>query len=479
MDESKIGIKIADGTFFPILEGYGKGKKRLVLTTVNDDQSSVQIDLYKGSGENIEEASYVGSLVIEDIIPAQKGVPEIELLIGIDENGNLNAEAGDTGVEERQSLSVSLESLDEDSFSTPNFEIDETAFEEVPSFEDEELDDDLDFEDAGLDSAPEMDESELDSEPDLDMSELDDDLDFDESALGTEPDLDMSELDDDFDFNETELGSEPELGDSVPDDDIDFDESALGDDIDFDESTLDGEPDFDDSLNLDMTEELEEEPAINDMPEFDEFDQTIEDDFGQDFDEQLDQDRYEEEEEENAPPEENEGRRNPLAIAVLIILILAILGIGAFFIIKSMSGDSIPELRAGNEAPADENAAADDLADAEPEPEPEPEVTAAPEVPEQAPENVPETVVQEPEEPEAAAAPEISEDSGSQVSSSAVPPEGSGGGVWYRLKWGDTLWDLSNSFYRTPWLYKIIAVENSIRNPDLIYAGDDIHIPEN
>ena len=65
------------------------------------------------------------------------------------------------------------------------------------------------------------------------------------------------------------------------------------------------------------------------------------------------------------------------------------------------------------------------------------------------------------------------------VEYTSVPPEGRGGGVWYRLKWGDTLWDLSNSFYRTPWLYGLIAVENGIKNPDVIYSGTDILIPEN
>ena len=91
MDNSTIGIKIADGTFFPILEEDSSGRKRLVLTTVNDDQGSVQIDLYKGKGEVLKNALYIGSLVIEDIMPAMKGEPEIELIIGIDKDGNLNA----------------------------------------------------------------------------------------------------------------------------------------------------------------------------------------------------------------------------------------------------------------------------------------------------------------------------------------------------------------------------------------------------
>jgi nucleoid-associated protein YgaU len=52
------------------------------------------------------------------------------------------------------------------------------------------------------------------------------------------------------------------------------------------------------------------------------------------------------------------------------------------------------------------------------------------------------------------------------------------GGTWYWIKWGDTLWDLSHTFYRTPWLYGKIAKENNIKNPDLIYANSKIYIPE-
>ena len=48
--------------------------------------------------------------------------------------------------------------------------------------------------------------------------------------------------------------------------------------------------------------------------------------------------------------------------------------------------------------------------------------------------------------------------------------------VRYRIKWGDTLWDISNTYYRTPWLYKKIARDNKIKNPDLIYAGYHIII---
>lgn len=43
--------------------------------------------------------------------------------------------------------------------------------------------------------------------------------------------------------------------------------------------------------------------------------------------------------------------------------------------------------------------------------------------------------------------------------------------IKYKIKQGDTLWDISETFYKDPWLYGEIAEENNIKNPDLIYPG--------
>ena len=43
---SKIGIRIADGSFYPILEVGMKEKKKLVLTTAKDSQNKIRIDLF-------------------------------------------------------------------------------------------------------------------------------------------------------------------------------------------------------------------------------------------------------------------------------------------------------------------------------------------------------------------------------------------------------------------------------------------------
>lgn len=51
--------------------------------------------------------------------------------------------------------------------------------------------------------------------------------------------------------------------------------------------------------------------------------------------------------------------------------------------------------------------------------------------------------------------------------------------VTYKIKWGDTLWDIADTYYKNPWKYKTIASFNGIRNPDHIISGTVITIPEN
>ncbi|MBQ3836358.1 MAG: LysM peptidoglycan-binding domain-containing protein, partial [Treponema sp.] len=50
--------------------------------------------------------------------------------------------------------------------------------------------------------------------------------------------------------------------------------------------------------------------------------------------------------------------------------------------------------------------------------------------------------------------------------------------ITYKIKWGDTLWDISAAYYKNPWRYKKIARYNGIKNPNHIVAGTYIKIPE-
>ena len=137
---SNIGIKIANGEFYPIVEENSSVKKRLVLTTVHDKQRSVQIDLYKSYTRTMADALYIGSLVVENIKPRPKGEPSIELVISSTQKGVITADAVDTDTTskgEHQTLNVSLQSLEDDNrdYDIPDFELDRSESTPTGLFE--------------------------------------------------------------------------------------------------------------------------------------------------------------------------------------------------------------------------------------------------------------------------------------------------------------------------------------------------------
>jgi hypothetical protein len=133
---SNIGIKIANGEFYPIIEENSLLKKRLILTTVHDNQPSVQIDLYRSTVGVMADAQYIGSLVVENIKQKSKGEPSIEMVISSNSRGEIIADAIDLDTSaggEHYVLTVSLKSLDETSrdMEIPDFELESN--EEPPT----------------------------------------------------------------------------------------------------------------------------------------------------------------------------------------------------------------------------------------------------------------------------------------------------------------------------------------------------------
>ena len=97
----------------------------------------------------------------------------------------------------------------------------------------------------------------------------------------------------------------------------------------------------------------------------------------------------------------------------------------------------------------------------------------APAVP--AVEPTPEPVVTEPATPPPAETPAAETPAATVVEEPAAPvqpePAPEAKETKLKLKWGDTLWDISEAYYKTPWLYSKIAKFNKIKNPNLIIAG--------
>ena len=348
---AKIGIKLADGTFFPIMDDDFSASETLELTTVRDNQRSVQINLFKKE-DDASDPLYIGSLIVEDIQEKAAGDPTIELQLALDEDKNLSAEAVDKDSGSRQALKVSLETFADQAF------------------------DDLDF----------------------DLSSETADADIDLSASNTN-------IDDDF-------GTQHE----------------------FSASTF-----------------------------------------------------YTDEDEEEQHPR----RGIPVWLLVILILLgIAALVLGILLLTKKNLAEEehpmaiqpdtttvIPSEKSPTQESVDP-VPAPSLPAEEPVTEPPAPRPAAPNPPAPAEPPAPQQPIQqktpapqEPakqEQPVKPAAPAVKEPAASAPAQKAVR---------YKIRWGDTLWDLSETYYRNPWLYTKIATHNKLKNPDLIISGTYIEIP--
>lgn len=351
---SKIGIKLADGTFFPILDEDALSEQSLELTTVRENQESVQINLFKQVDET--EPEYIGSLIVEDVSTGAAGDPTINLKIKLDEEKNLSAEAIDEGSGSHQSLKVSLKNLDEASLDGIDFDF--TSFDDSTGFESN---------------------------------------------------------DDDYFIKE---------------------DDALS---------------FDDSLESRADSQL----------------------YGQN-------------------EEKSEKKKMPLwLIIVIIILCITALVFAILLLTKKMpfaDKDKIasaPEkVEQVQESKKDVNATTSNA------PQENAEEKAAAEAKRKAEEEAKQKAEankkaeEEAKQKAEAEAKKKAEEEAKQKADAKKKAEAqkksnvnSNGAVRYKVKWGDTLWDLSETYYKTPWLYKKIADYNKIKNPNLIIAGTYIDIP--
>ena len=593
-----IGIKLADGTFYPILE-EGQPKKRLLeLTTVEDNQTTVMVDLYRSETGTMADAEYVDTLQISGLVPHPEGEPALNLMIQLDDNNVLSAEV--TDVESGASSNTTVKLVNrpaEERAATPDFLLSEitdadsknTSIPDEMGFADEAFpadfpesipldafDDSLpdnsgqneptefspaetdflpdfdtgsmtipDFDDPGFDEAPlvneELPEYIDDFPEEIEVNDALDDLlegfpiapettdedtapaDFDTpvpaddgtSATVTEsseqeaaddnfslPDFSDIVFDEDTPAETTDAdtgstgedtapadfdtpvpaddgtsatvaeSSEQEAADdnfSLPDfSDIVFDKDTPAETAHADyESFTQNPPDTDSS-------QLVEEAALPDFSNFElpDFDDPAVNNFDsasglftdQDFDDPVFQEQstgnnnmqnfdfsglYDDPTTDSYPSDEKKHRN---IIPVVICVICALICLGALGIILWFLPSHID---------IDISRRPIDSAITESE-EPDISIPAVTQLPVQ-PQPKEDTIV-------------ISE-TPAVVPMEPPVAEPKPDPVRYKIKWGDTLWDLADSYYNNPWLYKKIAAENSISNPDYIISGTSIIIP--
>ena len=81
-------------------------KKSQVFSTAEDNQSAVDIHVVQGERQFARDNKTLGQFRLDGILPARRGVPQIEVTFDIDANGIVNVSAKDLGTGKEQHITI-------------------------------------------------------------------------------------------------------------------------------------------------------------------------------------------------------------------------------------------------------------------------------------------------------------------------------------------------------------------------------------
>ena len=587
-----IGIKLADGSFYPVLEEFSNSEKQLDLTTAHNNQTKIMVDLYRSKSCSMEDAEYVDSLQIENLVAHPNGEPDISFSVSIDENNKLSAKIKDSETGNQSKTTITLVSRtieerlttdeykisystekpktkkhgflakaekirenDKDSKKTESEKVmPESEKTDIPDFDeqtsqienkkqtehenntiiaftpaaDDEINrqkkldsiddviipedesqkniiwpDDTDVTQIIEDEIPEENLEDTETAQETEVTENTNDIEnpeemqiIQEIELNETPEekVDFNDVIEPQEESETENETSEEISenqdyevqdignDEIPDDtglpELNFD--FPGDDskevlenaaIDFNQTDSEMPEDF-----FDIDNPLQEKDSDNEIEtsiEENPFDHAFED-FDNDFETASENNVYNEtsssakgplsftglydKETELGLSEQDEKITKKTKGPVIICIICAIICVIATLLILFIVPSKYNLLNKGN-SQKEQTEITEITVEDQPQIEPEPEIAEpiAPQAQEEEVVVVEQAEIVVPEQPPVT--PEKPKD------------------INYKIKWGDTLWDIADTYYKNPWRYKYIAKFNHIKDPDYIISGTYITIP--
>ena len=103
-----LGIETLGGVFTRLIDRNTTipAKKGQVFSTAEDNQNAVTIRVFQGEREMASDNKMLGQFNLEEIPPAPRGMPQIEVTFDIDANGIVSVSARDKGTNKEQKITI-------------------------------------------------------------------------------------------------------------------------------------------------------------------------------------------------------------------------------------------------------------------------------------------------------------------------------------------------------------------------------------
>jgi len=107
-----LGIETLGGVFTKLIERNTTipTRKSEIFSTASDSQPGVEIHVLQGERQFAKDNKTIGKFKLDEIPPAPRGVPQIEVTFDIDANGILHVNAKDLGTGKEQKITITASS---------------------------------------------------------------------------------------------------------------------------------------------------------------------------------------------------------------------------------------------------------------------------------------------------------------------------------------------------------------------------------